>query len=70
MPPLHRKNLYGLQYSMLPARRVGIKELWEMMNRVRERELRQVRDDYSIDAEGVVKSRGFVNGVRAPNGGF
>ena len=28
MPPIHRKNLYGLQYSMLPARRVGIQELY------------------------------------------
>ena len=31
VPPIHRKNLYSLQYSMLPARRVGIAELWEQL---------------------------------------
>lgn len=31
VPPLHRKNLYGLQYSMLPAKRVGIVELWDRL---------------------------------------
>ncbi|KAK7527950.1 N-acetylglucosaminyl transferase component Gpi1 [Phyllosticta citriasiana] len=28
VPPIHRKNLYSLQYSMLPARRASILELW------------------------------------------
>ncbi|MCJ1366909.1 phosphatidylinositol N-acetylglucosaminyltransferase subunit gpi1 [Acarospora aff. strigata] len=28
VPPIHRKNLYSLQYSMLPARRASIGELW------------------------------------------
>lgn len=28
VPPIHRKNLYSLQYSMLPARRAGILEVW------------------------------------------
>ncbi|KAF2177837.1 Gpi1-domain-containing protein [Zopfia rhizophila CBS 207.26] len=28
VPPIHRRNLYSLQYSMLPARRAGIMELW------------------------------------------
>lgn len=32
VPPLHRKNLYGLQYSMLPAQRIGIPELWHRLN--------------------------------------
>ena len=32
VPPLHRKNLYSLQYSMLPATRVGILELWKRLN--------------------------------------
>lgn len=32
VPPLHRRNLYGLQYSMLPARRVGIVELWRQLS--------------------------------------
>ncbi|KAJ8063659.1 hypothetical protein OCU04_007522 [Sclerotinia nivalis] len=28
VPPIHRKNLYSLQYSMLPARRTGIMYMW------------------------------------------
>jgi phosphatidylinositol glycan class Q protein len=34
VPPLPRSSLYSLQYSMLPAKRPGIAELW---NQVRER---------------------------------
>lgn len=32
VPPIHRKNLYSLQYSMLPATRAGIIEMWEALN--------------------------------------
>lgn len=28
VPPIHRKNLYSMQYSMLPAKRAGMLELW------------------------------------------
>jgi phosphatidylinositol glycan class Q protein len=28
VPPINRKNLYSLQYSMLPAKRAGIVEMW------------------------------------------
>lgn len=31
VPPIHRKNLYSLQYSMLPAQRVGIQALWKLL---------------------------------------
>ena len=31
VPPIHRKNLYSLQYSMLPVQRVGIGELWKLL---------------------------------------
>ncbi|TLD19363.1 N-acetylglucosaminyl transferase component Gpi1 [Venturia nashicola] len=31
VPPIHRKNLYSLQYSMLPAQRVGINALWKLL---------------------------------------
>lgn len=31
VPPIHRKNLYSLQYSMLPARRAGIWEMWNAL---------------------------------------
>lgn len=32
VPPIHRKVLYSLQYSMLPATRAGIIEMWEALN--------------------------------------
>jgi phosphatidylinositol glycan class Q protein len=32
VPPIHRRTLYSLQYSMLPANRATIEELWERLN--------------------------------------
>ncbi|KAF2868970.1 N-acetylglucosaminyl transferase component-domain-containing protein [Massariosphaeria phaeospora] len=32
VPPIHRRDLYSLQYSMLPAKRAGITELWTRLN--------------------------------------
>ena len=31
VPPIHRKSLYSLQYSMLPAQRPGILEVWNRL---------------------------------------
>ncbi|KAK3070951.1 pig-Q [Teratosphaeriaceae sp. CCFEE 6253] len=31
VPPIHRKNLYSLQYSMLPVQRITIAELWRLL---------------------------------------
>ncbi|KAJ5174686.1 uncharacterized protein N7482_000563 [Penicillium canariense] len=31
VPPIHRRNLYSMQYSMLPARRAGMFEVWSML---------------------------------------
>ncbi|KAI8939692.1 hypothetical protein NX059_003449 [Plenodomus lindquistii] len=31
VPPIHRHNLYSLQYSMLPAERASIGELWQKL---------------------------------------
>ena len=31
VPPIDRKSLYSLQYSMLPARRPGIWEMWGVL---------------------------------------
>jgi phosphatidylinositol N-acetylglucosaminyltransferase subunit Q len=31
VPPIHRKNLYSLQYSMLPAQRISIPNLWRLL---------------------------------------
>lgn len=32
VPPINRKNLYSLQYSMLPARRATMWEMWRAVN--------------------------------------
>lgn len=32
VPPIHRKNLYSLQYSMLPVQRVSMGELWTLLS--------------------------------------
>lgn len=31
VPPIHRRTLYSLQYSMLPAERATVSELWEQL---------------------------------------
>lgn len=31
VPPIHRKNLYSLQYSMLPVQRVSVGDLWKLL---------------------------------------
>lgn len=38
MPPIHRKNLYSLQYSMLPVQRATISELWQLLTGERKTE--------------------------------
>ncbi|KAF9889166.1 phosphatidylinositol N-acetylglucosaminyltransferase subunit gpi1 [Aspergillus nanangensis] len=35
VPPIHRRNLYSMQYSMLPARRAGLAEVWSMLTQPR-----------------------------------
>lgn len=44
VPPIHRRNLYSLQYSMLPAERVSVGELWRMLME-REEKVPQVAND-------------------------
>jgi len=36
VPPIHRKNLYSMQYSMLPTRRAGIREVWSRLTAEKE----------------------------------
>ena len=31
LPPIHRKSLYSLQYSMLPAQRASVLEVWQRL---------------------------------------
>src|SRR6266536_3651704 len=38
VPPIHRKNLYSLQYSMLPARRAGIMDMWYALTQPRDKD--------------------------------
>ncbi|BDD56794.1 phosphatidylinositol N-acetylglucosaminyltransferase subunit gpi1 [Monascus purpureus] len=33
VPPIHRRNLYSLQYSMLPAHRAGMAEVWTLLTK-------------------------------------
>ncbi|KAB8218077.1 muts domain V-domain-containing protein [Aspergillus novoparasiticus] len=35
VPPIHRRNLYSMQYSMLPARRAGMAEVWSLLTQPR-----------------------------------
>ncbi|OQE28451.1 hypothetical protein PENSTE_c003G09490 [Penicillium steckii] len=35
VPPIHRRNLYSMQYSMLPARRAGMAEVWSMLTQTK-----------------------------------
>jgi len=35
VPPIHRRNMYSLQYSMLPARRMGMSEVWKLLTEKR-----------------------------------
>ena len=55
VPPIHRKNLYSLQYSMLPARRAEVWEVW-----------RRLTQPVTSTGKGAVK---ISNGsLKIPNG--
>lgn len=50
VPPIHRKNLYSLQYSMLPARRAGIWEMWNALVAVRPQ--KQTAGEWKVNLNG------------------
>ncbi|KAH6615604.1 N-acetylglucosaminyl transferase component-domain-containing protein [Chaetomium sp. MPI-SDFR-AT-0129] len=52
VPPLNRKNLYSLQYSMLPARRAGVMEMWDAVNSLPEPKKRKPPVQVPILANG------------------
>ncbi|KAH6637614.1 N-acetylglucosaminyl transferase component-domain-containing protein [Boeremia exigua] len=57
VPPIHRRNLYSLQYSMLPAERVGIGELWRQLT------ARAEKQAYNSNAHARMPSfEGVING--------
>ncbi|KAJ5888529.1 hypothetical protein N7495_008570 [Penicillium taxi] len=37
VPPIHRRNLYGMQYSMLPAHRANMGEVWTLLTQPKKR---------------------------------
>lgn len=60
VPPIHRKNLYSLQYSMLPAQRVSIGELWRLLT----------RGPAKLDGGGIVMKGHAGVGVGGGGGGI
>lgn len=55
VPPIHRKSLYSLQYSMLPAKRIAVAELWIMLTA-------------DSGTEGAGKLNGGLNGASGAGG--
>jgi phosphatidylinositol glycan class Q protein len=62
VPPIHRKNLYSLQYSMLPARRAGIMEMWEALNSL------PAKKPARLHPYGMTVDTTMLNGRRHMNG--
>ncbi|PIA97271.1 N-acetylglucosaminyl-phosphatidylinositol biosynthetic protein gpi1 [Cercospora beticola] len=60
VPPIHRKNLYSLQYSMLPVKRITIGELWQLLTEQRPVEHGQVN--------GQPITNGHIGGGKKMNG--
>ncbi|RPA76049.1 Gpi1-domain-containing protein [Ascobolus immersus RN42] len=47
VPPIHRKNLYSMQYSMLPTERASVMELWKLLTEDNEAQVVNMRDSSS-----------------------
>ncbi|KAI1192923.1 N-acetylglucosaminyl transferase component [Nemania serpens] len=62
VPPIPRKDLYSLQYSMLPARRAGIAEIWEALNSL------PAKKPVGLRAFGLAANATALNGRRQMNG--
>ncbi|KAI1826643.1 n-acetylglucosaminyl transferase component GPI1 [Xylaria intraflava] len=62
VPPIHRKNLYSLQYSMLPSRRAGTGEIWEALNSL------PAKKPVGLQSYGVTVNTGVLSGRRHMNG--
>ncbi|KAJ9165135.1 Gpi1-domain-containing protein [Coniochaeta hoffmannii] len=66
VPPINRKNLYSLQYSMLPARRAGIMEMWEAVNSLPPRKRRAA----PVMIPALANGNGHLNGNGRRYGGY
>ncbi|KAI0189501.1 N-acetylglucosaminyl transferase component-domain-containing protein [Xylaria flabelliformis] len=62
VPPIHRKNLYSLQYSMLPSRRAGIMEIWEALNSL------PAKKPMGLHPYALAPNATMLNGRRQMNG--
>lgn len=64
VPPINRKNLYRLQYSMLPARRAGIMEMWAAVNSLaRNEKIPVINGKLRHSGQfGLTRSRGYGGG--------
>lgn len=64
VPPINRKNLYRLQYSMLPARRAGIMEMWAAVNSLaRNEKIPVINGKLRHSGQfGLTRSRGYYGG--------
>ncbi|KAI1173348.1 n-acetylglucosaminyl transferase component GPI1 [Nemania sp. FL0916] len=62
VPPIPRKNLYSLQYSMLPAHRAGIAEIWEALSSL------PAKQPVGLHSYGVATNVTMLNGRRHANG--
>jgi phosphatidylinositol glycan class Q protein len=64
VPPIHRKNLYSLQYSMLPAQRATVWQMWDALSASPVKPKTELGYGYG----GITGRRWPVNG--AVNGGL
>jgi phosphatidylinositol glycan class Q protein len=52
VPPIHRRTLYSLQYSMLPAKRASASELWEKLNEPATSTKKEANGSMPIEPQG------------------
>lgn len=58
VPPIHRRNLYSMQYSMLPANRAGMMEVWSWLT---EKKTNHSGSNHSMNP-GIKVPPGFASG--------
>ncbi|KAK7559078.1 N-acetylglucosaminyl transferase component Gpi1 [Phyllosticta citricarpa] len=63
VPPIHRKNLYSLQYSMLPARRASILELWARLTEDNDKDHHHYSHNYYYSNEKKLKDGRRTSGL-------
>lgn len=69
VPPLGREEMYGLQYSVLPRQRVGLAEMWKILNEGQDEKQQQYgkKENGSVGTyqNGMI---GGGSGLRGPDG--